>query len=122
MQTGDDLLIDARAKVGVLGNGQTAIVVVGHEELVGSERLLVSHVAILEAFPVVLVGADGPIEARVKLTLGGALLLEEVVEPGRSRDVGPATTVARTVVTLDGMALRSVGTGVHRCPLVVGAL
>ena len=122
VQTGDHLLIDARAEVGVLGDGQTTVVVVGHEEVVGCERLRVSHVAILEAFPVDLVGTDCPVEARVELTLGGALLLEEVVEPGRSRDVGPTTAVARTVVTLDGVALRSVGAGVHGRPLVVGAL
>ena len=122
VQTGHHLVIQAGAEVSELGHRQTTVTVVGHHKVVGRHRRGVAHVAILKAVPVVLVGADGPVEARVERAVGGALLLEEVVEPGRCREVSPSAVVAGAEVTLDGRALRGVGTGVDGCPLVVGTL
>ena len=71
MQTGHHLVVDASAQVGILGYGQSAIVVVGYEgdvivSPVGSLSNSVANVAKLEAIPFRLVSADGPVETWVE--------------------------------------------------------
>ena len=122
MQTGNHLVIKACAEVGPLGNWKTTEVVVGNNVSVSCHRQGIADIAVLEAVPFGLVGADGPIETWIEVTIGGTLCLEEVVEPRSGRKVSPSAEVARTEVTLDGRALSSVGAGVDRSPLVVGAL
>ena len=122
MKTSHHLVVKTCAEVSVLGNGQTTIVIVGHNVIISSHSVCIAYITILKAIPVGLISTDSPVEAGGKLTAGSTLLLEEVVEPGRSREVSPATIVTRTEVALDSRTLCSVGTGVHRCPLIVGTL
>ena len=111
----------------MLSHGQTTVVIVGHDRNV-LVCPIVSHldgidsVTILKAIPLRLVGTDSPVEARVERSLRGALCLEQIVKPGRSRKVCPTTAVARSEVTLDSRTLSSILTGVHRCPFVDCAL
>ena len=122
VQTCHHLVVKTCAEVGVLGNGQTTIVVVGYDVIISSHSICITDISKLKAVPVGLVSTDSPVEAGIKLTAGSTLLLEEVIEPGRSREVSPATIVTRTEVTLDSRALCSVGTSVHWRPLIVGTL
>ena len=125
VQTCYHLVVETGTQVGVLGNGQTAKAVVGDNHVAGSHLGLVAYVTIAIGGAVVpsgLVGAHRPVEARVERTVGSGFGLIEVVEPGRNGEVGPAAKVAGAIVTLDGVALCGVRTGVHRCPLVVGTL
>ena len=71
----------------MLGNGQTTEVIVGHYRNICVCPLVclldgVDLVAIFKAVPFGLVGANSPVEAWVERAAGGALSLEQVVEPG----------------------------------------
>ena len=122
MQTSNHLVVDACAEVGVLGYWQTAVVVIGNYGSVSCHWDSVAYIAILESLPVDLICTDRPVETWVECSVCGFFSLEKVIEPRRSREVSPTTKVARTEVTLDGVSLCGVWTGVHRCPLVIGTL
>ena len=83
MQTSDHFFVETHAQVGVLGDGESAVVVVGHDKFVGIHLLRVADVAILKSLPLGFIGADGPVETWVERAVGGALSLEEVVKPRR---------------------------------------
>ena len=86
MQTSNHLFVDTCTEVGVLGNGQTTIVVVGNYRNIFVCPLVclcdgVDLITILKSVPLGLVSTDRPIETWVETTAGSTLSLEEVVEP-----------------------------------------
>ena len=122
MQTGDYRLVESCTEISPFGNGQTTVVVVGHHVCVCGHLRTIANVSILKILPFRLVSTDCPVKTRVETSVLGFFCLEEIVKPGRGRQVGPSAKVARTEIALNGMSLCSVGTGVHWCPLVIGSL
>ena len=122
MQTSHHLVVETCTHVGILSNWQTAVVVVGYDEVVIRHGCGVSLVTKFKAFPVGLVGTNSPVKARIQFSTRGLLSLEEVIQPGRSGKVCPTTKSAGTEVTLDSRTLCGISTGINRCPLVVSTL
>ena len=122
METCSYLVIKVGTEIGPLSDRKTTIVVVGYDGIRSCHLTGISHVAILESFPITFVSTDGPIETWIQLTSCGTLLLEEVVQPWRSREVCPSTESARSKVRLYGMTLCSVRTGINRSPLIIHTL
>ena len=84
MQTCGNSAIQVGADVGPLCDRNTTVEVVGYESVLRSKLLCVSHVAVLEAFPVLLVCAESPVKTRIELAGCCAFALEELIEPRRS--------------------------------------
>ena len=122
MKTGCHLIIKVGTEIGPLSDRKTTIVIVGYDGISSRHLGGVSHVAILESFPITLVGTDGPVETWIQLTFLGTLLLEEVVQPWRSRKVCPSTESTWSEVRLYGMTLCSIRTGINRSPLIIYTL
>ena len=122
MKTGCHLIIKVGTEIGPLSDRKTTIVVVGYDGIRSCHLALVSYVTILKTNPVSLVCTDGPVETWIQLTFLGTLLLEEVVQPWRSREVCPSTESTWSEVRLYGMTLCSIRTGINRSPLIIYAL
>ena len=122
MKTCSYLVIKVGTEISPLSDRETTIVVVGDDGIIRSHFTLVSYIAILETNPVRLVGTDSPVETRIELAILGTLLLEEVVQPWRCREVCPSTESTWSEVRLYGMTLCSVRTGIDRSPLIIHTL
>ena len=83
VQTCYHLIIKTCTQVGILGNRQSTVVVIGYNRSIGSHRHGIANVSILKSVPFGLIGTDCPIEAWIERTSGGLLGLKELIEPWR---------------------------------------
>ena len=82
MQTRHHLVVDTSTEVGILCHRQTTVIIIGYHRCISGHIEGVALVAIFEAFPVGLIGTNGPVETGIELATGGLLSLEELIEPG----------------------------------------
>ena len=122
MQACNDGAVQTGTEIREFGNRQTTVSVVGYNIVGGCKFVRISYITILKIRPVVFVGSDGPIESGVEFAIDSTFTFEELIEPGRSRDVGPTAIVTGTKVALNSRSLCGIGTCIYRSPLVVGAL